>query len=277
MKRNTKTQGWKRLLFIILPYFFIVGFFQFIGFLVAGVDLANESIQETTQQQVIITSFGFVGNFAVIFLFMKLVDKEPFVNLGFHWKNRFQEVIIGLMAGLLIMGIGYWGLIFFQQIKFTKITFLWNEMLLMCIVFLMVAITEETFFRGYVLRNLLDSTSKNAALILSAIIFAIMHGLNPHITWVSYINLFLSGILLGLPYLYTHNLWFPISLHFSWNFFQSLFGFNISGRDSYSLIEFDIVEKNIINGGEFGFESSVLSIIIQVFLIVIVINYFNNN
>ena len=276
MSQNRRTNGWMRLLLFIAPYLFIVGFFQFFGASIAGVDLTNEITQETSEQSLLVSFFGLLGTFLVIFWFMKSIDKEPFQNLGFHYQNHIKDIFVGAIAGPFTMGIAYLGLILFKQIKFSKITFLFDEFLLTSILFLIVAFTEETLFRGYVLRNLMDSTNKNVALIVSAAIFAFMHVSNPHITWTSFINLFLAGILLGLPYIFTKNLWFPIALHFSWNFFQSLFGFNVSGQDSYSLIEFEMIEKNIFNGGDFGFEGSILSVIIQVFLIFLVIFYFFN-
>jgi len=73
------------------------------------------------------------------------------------------------------------------------------------------------------------SFGKPIALVVSAILFSIMHGQNPAFDYLAFINLFLAGVMLGLPYIFNKNLWFPIALHFSWNFFQSLFGFKVSG------------------------------------------------
>lgn len=70
--------------------------------------------------------------------------------------------------------------------------------------------------------------------------------------------------MLGAFFLYTRNLWMAIGLHFGWNFFQTHFGFNVSGLDAYSLIETTINESNMLNGGNFGFEGSYLSTIAQV-------------
>nr|WP_235817831.1 CPBP family intramembrane glutamic endopeptidase [Formosa haliotis] len=95
--------------------------------------------------------------------------------------------------------------------------------------------------------------------------------------WFSFLNLFLAGILLGITYTYTKNLWFPIALHFSWNLFQTLFGFNVSGQDFYSLIEFKITDNNMINGGDFGFEGSIFSVIAQVLAIGAIWFYYNKN
>jgi hypothetical protein len=53
-----------------------------------------------------------------------------------------------------------------------------------------------------------------------------------------------------------------------------MFGFNVSGMDTYSLIEFEILENNNINGGDFGFEGSFLSILFSVIMIYYLNNYY---
>jgi len=54
----------------------------------------------------------------------------------------------------------------------------------------------------------------------------------------------------------------PIALHFSWNFFQgTIFGFSVSGNAEYSLITQTRTADTIWNGGEFGFEGSLLAVI----------------
>jgi membrane protease YdiL (CAAX protease family) len=277
MNQSAKRHPWKRLPLLIIPYFFIVGLFQFVGASISGADLTNFGAEETDEQHLMISLFGLVGTFLVIYLFMKFVDKEPFLNLGFKFRNHEKDIMIGVLVGLFIMGSGYAILVFFEQLKFVSSTFFFQKFLMALVVYLCVAFAEETLFRGYILRNLMLSTQKNLALIISAIIFAAMHAFNPNITYLGYLNLFLAGILLGLPYLYTNNLWFPISLHFSWNFFQSLFGFNVSGLNSYSIVNFNLIEKNNFNGGDFGFEGSVVSIAAQLIFILLAVYYFNRN
>ena len=102
-----------------------------------------------------------------------------------------------------------------------------------------------------------------------------MHALNPGFNLLGMITLFASGLFFGLAYIYTKNLWFPIALHFSWNFFQgTIFGFNVSGRDTYSLVNIKENSSTIWNGGDFGFEGPVLPILFQFFAILIVMNLF---
>jgi hypothetical protein len=185
---------------------------------------------------------------------MKHIDKEKFINLGFQVKNKIKDINWGFLSGFVIMGLGLLILLGLNQVKFVGLNFSFKEILISILVYIIVAIEEEVLFRGYVLRNFMYSFNKYIALIMSSLLFALAHGFNPNMDWFSYLDLFLAGVLLGISYIYTKNLWFPIALHFSWNFFQTLFGFNVSGQKFYSLIEFKITNKNIINGGDFGFE-----------------------
>ena len=144
-------------------------------------------------------------------------------------------------------------------------------------IFIFVAISEELFLRGYVLNNLLVSFNKYIALLISSLLFSLMHGANPNFSLIPFIGLFIAGLFFGLSYIFTRSLWFPIALHFSWNFFQgTIFGFNVSGKDTYSLLATKNNSLNVWNGGDFGFEGSILSIILQIIAIGIVFIIFKN-
>lgn len=277
MKKIHNHNGWLRILLLILPYIIIVGIFQYVGALISGVDLSNPEFENTSLQELSLSFSSFIGTFLVIGLFMQFVDKEKFIDLGFKTKGKLKEFIVGIVAGLIVMGLGYYLLSSLGQLSFQSINFDMQEILISFLLFTIVAIVEETLLRGYVLRNLMYSFNKYIALILSSILFSLMHGFNPNIDTFALIELFLAGILLGQSYIHTKNLWFPIALHFSWNFFQTHFGFNVSGQDTYSLIEFSIVENNLWNGGDFGFEGSWLSIISSIIMIILVERYFKKN
>ena len=274
MKKIHNHNGWLRILLLILPYIIIVGIFQYVGALISGVDLSNPEFENTSLQELSLSFSSFIGTFLVIGLFMQFVDKEKFIDLGFKTKGKLKEFIVGFVAGLIVMGLGYYLLSSMGQLSFQSINFDMQEILISFLLFTIVAIVEETLLRGYVLRNLMYSFNKYIALIWSSILFSLMHGFNPNIDTFALIELFLAGILLGQSYIHTKNLWFPIALHFSWNFFQTHFGFNVSGQDTYSLIEFSIVENNLWNGGDFGFEGSWLSIISSIIMIILVERYF---
>ncbi|SHK57629.1 hypothetical protein SAMN04488007_3269 [Maribacter aquivivus] len=266
--------GWLRVLAIIIPYFLIVGLFQVAGALLAGIPMGDIDYQETTIQHVIMTAFSFLGTLLLIWLFMKFVDEEKFIEVGLQIKSRNKDIVIGTLLGLIIMTIAYFGLVASKEIVFSKFNFNLQELFLTTVLFILVAILEEVLFRGYIQKNLMLSFNKYVALIVSSVLFALMHGANPNISLFSLLGLFLAGMALGATYMYTKNLWYPIAFHFSWNLFQSLLGFNVSGQDIYSIIEFTVPENNKINGGQFGFEGSIFSLLTELILVFLIIYYY---
>ena len=205
---------------------------------------------------------------------MKYVDREKFIDLGFQTKNRSIDFIVGTAVGLGTMILGFILLIGIGEIDFSRLVFEPVDLIISVLLFLIVALVEEALFRGYVLKNLMLSTNKYVALVFSSILFALMHGMNPNISLFSLFDLFCAGMILGITYIYTKNLWYPIGLHFGWNLFQTHFGFNVSGQDFYSLIEFNYTTGNLLNGGEFGFEGSVFSIFAQLLIFTGAIYYY---
>ncbi|WP_064966671.1 CPBP family intramembrane glutamic endopeptidase [Tenacibaculum ovolyticum] len=275
MKSNFSLHGHTRVILLIIPYFFVLSIFQFIGLLFAKVKDKVINVDElTTQQLLIISFFSCLGTFLLLSFFMKYVDKEHFTLLGFQSKNRGKDILIGVFIGFVVVLISYFLLIKLNQITHLRYVFNFQEVCFSILVYITVSFSEEVLFRGYILKNLLISIYSPLALVLSALLFSLMHSFNSNIDWFSFLSLFLGGILLGVSYVYTRNLWFPIALHFSWNLFQTLFGFNVSGHDFYSFIEFEVKKNNIFNGGNFGFEGSIFSIIFQLILIACIVVYY---
>jgi membrane protease YdiL (CAAX protease family) len=97
-------------------------------------------------------------------------------------------------------------------------------------------------------------------LIISAALFGAVHLANPNSSLIAGIGLAIqAGLLLGAAYIYFKNLWFPIAIHFAWNFTQSaIFGANVSGSAvSKTLITSEIRGAEWFTGGQFGPEGSI--------------------
>jgi len=280
-KNIDKTQGWKNILKLIIPYLLFTGIFQIIGSYFAGLnleDIANyKSINETTLQLLIIVFFSLIGTFGLVWLFRKYVDKKTLASIGFSKSFFNKDVILGLSFGFIIILSGFVCLLFTKQIFFISIQINLVELILSIGIFLCITISEELLFRGYILNNLLISFNKYIAVFISSVLFCLVHAANPNFNLLGSINLFLAGMFLGLAYALTRSLYFPLALHFSWNLFQgTIFGFNVSGKDTYSLIVTKNNTINIWNGGDFGFEGSILSVIFQLIAIWIVYLIFKN-
>ena len=287
MKKVTNHKGWLTAILSIIPFFIFVSFFQGIGVGLSSalgergiIDfdfdkyLEIEDMRDFLVADTIIQYFDLIGVLLLLWILMRFVDKEPFIKLGFSLKGKINDIILGMTLGLLLMAVGYTILILLGEIKFIGFNYDLKNIILLFLLFIAVSIAEETYVRGYVLKNLLQSFNPIISLIISSAIFSLLHFFNPNVNYIALTELFIAGILLGISYVYTKNLWFPIALHLSWNFFQVMFGFNVSGMDTYSLIEFEIIENNNINGGDFGFEGSYLSILFSLIMMYFLWKYY---
>jgi hypothetical protein len=138
-----------------------------------------------------------------------------------------------------------------------------------------VALNEEILMRGYILNNLMDSMNKYWALLISATIFSVLHGMNPNISFLAIINIMLAGIILGSSYIFTRNLWFPISLHLFWNFFQGpVLGYSVSGMKIDSVFKVTLLGNTTVNGGQFGFEGSIVCTVLLIPAIILTMGYY---
>ena len=283
MSKSLIEKGWFRTIIIIPAFFLFAGIFQLFGVVVSvlfsklGIidfSLADLETLDNLPAITIIQYFDLAGIFLLLWIFMKYVDKEPFKNMGFEIKGKRNDIILGTTLGLFMMALGYAILQSLGEIQFSRINYDLSSIVWLFILFIGVSVLEETFVRGYVLKNLLKSFNPVISLVISSALFSLLHFFNPNVNYLALVELFIGGIALGVSYIYTKNLWFPFAFHFSWNFFQVIFGFNVSGLDTYSLIEFEILEPNNLNGGDFGFEGSYLSIIFTLIIIYFLNNYY---
>lgn len=113
------------------------------------------------------------------------------------------------------MALGYITFLSLDQVSYLNTNYNLTELLLTTLLFVIVSISEEVLMCGYILKNLMTSFNKYVGLIVSSLLFSLMHGINPNVDWLSMLNLFLADILVGASYIYTRNLWFPIALHLS--------------------------------------------------------------
>ena len=277
MKKKFNHLGWSKS-FLTVPLLLIPQFTAAIVIFSLGFDLSSMSSGIIDLKVMIILEYiMLIVMTLMLFLFMKYIDKQPFFHIGLQTNGRLKEFNYGIAVGFLIMASAYLFLYFTGEITFEGYILNYEKILLSIVLFAGISLFEEIIFRGYLLKNLLESFNPLVALFISSILFSLIHGSNPNVTTIGLINIFLAGFFLGVSYVFTKNLWFPVALHFSWNFFQSMFGFRVSGLDSYSIIEFSIVENNLLNGGEFGFESSILSIGILIIGTYLIFKYFKKS
>lgn len=128
---------------------------------------------------------------------------------------------------------------------------------------LSAAVSEELVFRGLLFRLTERSLGTWPAVGISAVIFGILHLVNPGAGLASTVAITLeSGLLLCSAYILTRNLWFAIGLHFGWDVAESaLFGATMSGHPDSGLLATRVTGPIFLSGGEFGVEASVVALL----------------
>jgi membrane protease YdiL (CAAX protease family) len=253
-------QGWLRALlyFIcisVITYVFTISASYFINQSPAGTEKGDENVLQFGLM------YSLMGLLIFLFtwIFRKKIDRRSFESLGFTWKGYNIEAGLGLFTALAILGIGSVVLVSAGYLSFTGSEFDSLPLLVEVLIMIVVAFVEELLFRGYLLNNLLQSMNRWVALIISAALFSFFHGSNPDVTVFAIINIFLAGILLGLNYIFTQNLWFSIIFHFAWNYFQGpVLGYDVSGLKLTTLLQQSVTGPQLWTGGLFGFEGSLL-------------------
>ncbi|MBZ5857232.1 CPBP family intramembrane glutamic endopeptidase [Flavihumibacter profundi] len=199
----------------------------------------------------------------LVLVFSLYIDRINWRDIGIQWSGFQLQAATGFSTAIAILGSGTCILVAIDQLNWMDYQFNGSSLVLSFGLMLMVAFAEEGVFRGYVLRNLLQSTTPVPALMVSAALFAIFHGANPNASWLALVNVFIAGILLGINYIFTKNLWFGIALHFAWNFFQGpVLGYEVSGLDLPSILTQSIGTNTLLTGGAFGFEGSLINTIL---------------
>ena len=141
--------------------------------------------------------------------------------------------------------------------------------------FLCVALFEETLFRGFLFQRLVDGAGFWIAQAVLALLFAAGHWGNPGMQGatevVASIDLALGAIMLGLAWQRTGSLALPVGLHLGWNWAQGhLLGFGVSGFDYTGWFQPVFQGRpQWLTGGEFGPESSVFAIVVDVVMIAV--------
>jgi membrane protease YdiL (CAAX protease family) len=194
-----------------------------------------------------------IGTYTLLFGFY---EKRSITELS--TKGLGKNLSIGILLGVLLQSLTI--LVIYLNKGFTVVSV--NSILFILPSLAMAftsAIFEEIVFRGIIFRITEEKLGSYWALAISAIIFGAMHLANPHSTVLASLGLAIqAGLLLGAANIFSRNLWFPISIHFAWNFTQSgIFGVSTSGSNmGKSLLTTKIEGATWVTGGQFGPEGS---------------------
>jgi membrane protease YdiL (CAAX protease family) len=260
--------GWLRALIYVLITMALLSVTLVVSGVIISASGGKEVIEEgeTSIQNFLVTysliSIIFIG---LAFLMKRFINRQPISDMGFQWNGYKSQAAAGFFLALLLLCSGTMILVVLKFLFFTGVEVNASNLLYSLLLFIIVAFTEEIAFRGYILNNLMQSTNKWVALTITSVAFALFHFTNPGgDNILPMLNIFVAGFLLGINYIYTKNLWFAIFLHFGWNFFQGpVLGYEVSGFAASGLFQQTMKGPAILTGGDFGFEGSLVCLIIN--------------
>ena len=191
----------------------------------------------------------------------------PLSLLGMSLRGRGKDLLAGLGIAVLLYAVGFGTSLLMGTVEIASVEWVPRDLLGTLLFFLLVAVTEEVMLRGFVLGRMLSAgMNRFVALFLSSALFSAMHLFNPNFALLPFVNILLAGCLLGASFLYTRNLCFPVVLHWFWNWLQGpVLGYEVSGMDSgETLLTLRLTGSDLLTGGSFGFEGSLLCTVLLV-------------
>ncbi len=99
-----------------------------------------------------------------------------------------------------------------------------------CLTLLLLAAAEEVLCRGFLMDSLSVANRRSVGLLLSGILFGVLHVGNESATVLGIMNIILAGIFFGILRLISGGLVYPVLVHWVWNLLTGMVvGWRVSG------------------------------------------------
>lgn len=200
-----------------------------------------------------------------VWLYAKYIEKRSFRSFGFFGRRKFRDYTKGVIIGLLLLSVSF---VVVASSSKANIVYAFNfniysvlSILSVLGFFLIQGASEEIFMRGWFMQSIAVRHWPWLGIVLSTVIFTVLHAANPNLNVVAVINLFLIGLFLAVLALYDENLWGACGFHSAWNFtMNSVYGVQVSGNKltGETIMQTTFEGNDLITGGSFGLEGSIV-------------------
>jgi CAAX amino terminal protease family protein len=214
-----------------------------------------------------------IGAVAALYAFKKYLSwyVEDSESLSFRGKMRMMGIgwtvaAVNFLAIIVCLFLcGYYRIVTVEFDVASQLSWL--------SLFLLVGVVEEVVFRGILFRLITDKWNITVGLTTSSLLFGLAHLGNPGATlWAALAITLASGWLFGMAYAYHQTIWVPIGMHWAWNYLEGgVFGCAVSGAplDYQPLITPRISGPDILTGGAFGPEASIICVALGIVLSIV--------
>ena len=215
--------------------------------------------------------FRLVTLFAALlagFFCARLIEGLPWRSLGLCLHARWlRDFLVGSLIGIVSLALATGiaaagGGLRFAISGRAELLQVAQTLIASAALFIIAALAEEAFARGYPLQTMSRAGLAGLGVLITSLAFAGLHATNPNFgLGLPFFNLVIAGVWFGVAYLRTRSLWFPLGMHWAWNWaLGSLFGLPVSGISSiapHPLLHGTDLGPAWLTGGGFGIEGGI--------------------
>ncbi len=284
------TKDAKRLTHISLSSFILPVIFYLIAGMLSQLVFApiilGDSANTSTWHSAVFTLVVMFGTGTLfLFLWVKIFEGRKISSLGFKKGNAIKDYLSGFALGLLMNSVIIGIMAIFGAIEFAEESANITGFDAIGIIFLFLlgfiiqGGSEEILSRGWMLQVIGAKYKPWLGVLISTIVFAVLHLGNSGINIPSVLNLLLVGLLLALFVFNTGKLWFACAWHSAWNWnMGNIYGLSVSGTgDKVTLIDLNTKGNELISGGGFGPEGSLITTVVLAIGVVYYISKVHKN
>ncbi len=215
--------------------------------------------------------FSFIPMALTIFAWVKWFEKRPLASLGFPRQNACRDFCRGALLGFAMLSVTVGGMVLSGYSQFVAGDPAQTGMaavggvFIVLLGFMVQASTEEIVFRGWMLPVLSARYRVWVGVLVSSVIFMILHLGNPGVSPLAVVNLLLFGIFTSLWALWEGGIWGVSAWHMFWNWAQgNIYGLKVSGTvlDGGSLLSIASSGPTWLAGADFGPEVTIFTTVV---------------
>jgi uncharacterized protein len=261
--------GWRLLIFVLIYIallFTIISAVRVLYVLLLnfGSALASSAYLDNVIYRIELLSVALLAGY----LSTRFLEGLPWRALGLTLhRGWLRDLLLGSFVGLASQVLATAIATFAGGLRFaapgrTMIFAVGQTLVLSAALFVLAALAEEALFRGYPLQTMTRARLAWFGILLTSLPFAAVHLRNPNVVaGFTFVNTALAGVWLAVAYLRTRSLWFPMGVHWSWNWtLGSVFGLPVSGITDiapHPLLQGVDLGPAWLTGGSYGIEGGV--------------------
>jgi uncharacterized protein len=221
-------------------------------------------IQQThpLQIRIFVEGSGAMTILAAAWIMVHFIDRRSFKTLGFSTDYWIRDLLLGFCVGASWLAISVTILWLAHCVQAQPDVVMSGSFLAWTGAALIVnTVTQEVLARSYILQTIRSQTNATISVLATAVLFMAYHAGTYDGSWLPPLNVFLAGVVFGMAYQLTGNLWLPIGIHFIWNFLIGpVLGLTISGNSQdYSRWHLLTIQGPAsLTGGVFGLEGGLV-------------------